>query len=492
MNGNSRSRARRHIVCAGLLTFAIGCSPDIEANVAAGSAGGGQHASAASAGGGGSTGNGGSDGEGGHAAGGAAPTCPAAVGSGGAPEGPPMCGDGFRDPTSEECDVALGSSAFCAPNCKVTDYAMVPPPGRSYTQDYQGSSIAIGEGGMAVLFCSSPDQVIQFFGPKGEVLEREVIPTGSALCAASAITALPCGRYAAVWYQVENEKISLRIGIFDPASATPGPVVQVDTEEPYLVDAPDLVWTGSRLQVIWTFFTPAGGDGIRMRSFDENLVPLSEPIAPAGGESGKGPVIVPFDGSWAASWLGPQNRVHVRAGNTHKSFEVPGGLVQGRLRSELAELDTTHLLVVYEALFEADKIHAAIVEVGSNAPPQRIMIPPPASPLPQTEVRDLSVVRAGSHVYVAWHGILGSPGEQERHLFLRELVWDATTQTLDVSQPEVSLPRHPEATPGPREAPRLGGAALGTEGVLAGSWTDGATEKVLLVEYVPLPLMRLP
>ena len=110
------------------------------------------------------------------------------------------------------------------------------------------------------------------------------------------------------------------------------------------------------------------------------------------------------------------------------------------------------------------------------------------------------LVRAGTRLYVAWRSerVLGAPEGEE--LWLKELVWGAGEAglTLDLSKPEIPLPRWSAHRPMDQRRPSLTAMPLWPEGAIAVAWEDwGVTfgfegEPDVVTELIPTPVLRIP
>jgi hypothetical protein len=100
-------------------------------------------------------------------------------------------------------------------------------------------------------------------------------------------------------------------------------------------------------------------------------------------------------------------------------------------------------------------------------------------------------------VYISWWtaGALGDPNGEE--LWLKSVGWNGSS--LDLSAPEIPLPRWAHARIGDQEAPALAASSLPPGGALITGWNDlgraiatGEANNDVVVELIPVPLLRAP
>jgi hypothetical protein len=438
----------------------------------------------ATSGAGGDAGGGGvTAGAGGNTGGGGAGECPSGAGAGGPLPDPPVCGDGVRDPATEECDDGSAGSPLCGDDCRVQDF---PLPNTSYfALEGQSHSVAVGDGGFAVAFCESHIRSgIRFFSPTGTLLGEQTFytyTTRSEPCAGLALVALPCGTYAAFWAGMEG----FRMRRFAADGSFAGDLLHPEVEPVDLDPRPSAVWTGSELVVIWRYHDVFGHPGLRMRLFDENLEPLSGDTNPAVGQQGAEPVITRFNGSWAAAWYDV-----IGLAFPEESFTIltPAGSVTipdvgPEQAPQLVALDSSRLLLAY-VIDDGSRsfIEVAIVDPVSGALPVRVEVPAGTVQDPQVSASKPVLAVAGSRVFLSWVSTKAAEGN-----VLKEMTWDPASQTLEMSAPEIRLARWPENDMD--IAAKLGVGPFGVDATLVAAFSG--PDLALRVERLPLPILRI-
>jgi hypothetical protein len=266
----------------------------------------------------------------------------------------------------------------------------------------------------------------------------------------------------------------------------------------------DVVWTGTELVAAWVDDSkiPTLGTDVRIRRFSASLSPTSsEEILAGTSAQENGVALAPFAGGWAAAWRSASSgteTVVTKAGATAWTVAVasPGPADD---KPALAELDATRILLVFTEAVPA-RLRAAILDTAAAGTVSSFPITPTVAPyssdasLAQTEP---NAVRAGSHLFVAWRSAL-VPGKAEaEELWLKELTWTASALTLDLSKPEITLPRWATHFKDDQRRPALAATSLAPGGALATAWDDygrvfGSVEGTpdVVAELIPLPLLR--
>lgn len=333
-----------------------------------------------------------------------------------------------------------------------------------------------------------------------------------ALEANPVVAALPNGSHVVAWNDLGIDGDELGVGIRSvAATGALGGLKTANASTLFAQMDPDILWTGSELVVVWTDWA-SGTSDVRLRRFDEKL----NPLAPPGEQTLAGSaafedraVLAVFNGDWAAAYRindsgGETIAVRTPTGSWSIGPFLPGATED---RPGLVELDATHLLVVFtlgstSSASTVSRLAFAIVDTTSFGSPQALALEPLAAPyasLPELVQRDPTAVRVGARVYVGWRsGAI--PGQaQAEELWLKALSWDEATATLDLSAPEIALPRQSTHASDDQRHGSLAGAPLWPEGALVAAWDDygrvfgpneGAPDVVF--ELLPLPILRLP
>lgn len=475
---------------------AAGSAPDASSGGSAGNSGSGGGGS----GSGGSSGDAGSDPE----AGDAAADAPVSL----------YCGDGVRDPLSEECDDGNSSGADSCDACFVQDVLLVPGPGsdggvppKVARRLGEGRHpIAGGDAGFAVAFVTSlPAPVtlgVKRFDSVGVPATTLSVAADASITAAAhpVIAALPGGKYAVAYTDLgaDGDGLGVALRLVDASGA--GPLVRANTTKIFGQHDVDLIWTGSELVAAWVDDSklPANGSDLRMRRFSAALSPVSAEEALAGSAAQEsGVALAPFAGGWAAAWrsasAGSETIVVKTTGASWTVAVAAPGPAEDK--PALAELDASHLLLVFSEGTPA-RLRGAILDTASQT-----VSPFPITPSVAPYSTDATIaqthpnaVRAGSRLFVAWRSALVPGDAKAEELWLKELDW--TSPTLGLSKVEVTLPRWPSHLKDDQRRPAL---AVTGSGALATAWDDygrgfGSVEGTpdVVAELIPLPLLRSP
>lgn len=427
-----------------------------------------------------------------------------------------FCGDGIRDPVTEECDDGNASASDSCSACFVQDVLLVPGPGSDGGVPPKVSRrlgegrhpVAGGDSGFAVAFVTSlPAPVslgLELFDAPGVPSTPPVTVAVDASVTANAhpVVAAPQGGKYAVAYtdlNADGDGLGVALRSVDAATQQVGSLVRVNTTKTFGQHDVDLVWTGTELVAAWVDDSklPTSGADVRMRRFNASLAPVSsEEILANSPAQESGVALATFGSGWAAAWRSAS------AGAETIVVKTPGALWSVPVASPgpaedkpaLAELDATHLLLVFSEGTPA-RLRAAILDTANQTTVTSFPIPPAVAPystdasLAQSHP---SAVRAGSRLFVAWRSALVSGDAKAEELWLKELDW--ASPTLDLSKAELTLPRWPSHLADDQRRPAL--ATTGS-GALATAWDDygrvfGAVEGTpdVVAELIPLPLLR--
>jgi hypothetical protein len=472
-----------------------------------------------------------------------------------APSGPSVCGDGWRDPTTEECDDGLGSSPSagrsCSSTCQVEDELVVAQTTTDGgldggpMDDLDGGPTEAGPAtvtartlgnGRHPTATSDTTFAVAFLEPNAQPIGMAMatfsgsgVATGvvnrfgahSSLVDRSdpVLAGLPCDRYAAAWtdFGGDGDGLGIAVALIDPAVTPIAPPAHANTTTAFAQSDADIVWTGSQIVVAWADTSNAAtGPDLRFRTFDGSFAPTSGEQTLAGTADVEGDVtLATFEGSWAAAWrddtVGEASgfeQIRVHTGSTDwtvgPAFLPPSAA--GKIA--LAELDATHLVVVYPVGIDpgdtgvpnaASKLQAAVVDLaqpgtvnGTDIPVNTAVEGAVASGLSHAYP---SAVRVGSTAYLAWwtEAVVGSANGEE--LWFQPVGWNGVAVNWDGT--ELPLPRSAAHQVGDQRTPALASSGLAPGGALVSAWDDlgqglgtGEGNEDVVVEEMPTPVLR--
>jgi len=266
-----------------------------------------------------------------------------------------------------------------------------------------------------------------------------------------------------------------------------------------------MIWTGSELVVAWADDSNlATGPDLKYRTFDAFLNPTSGEQTLSSATDPEGDVVLTqFGTGWAAayrSFAAGSETIHVRAGNTEWSVGpfLPGPAQQ---KPDLAQLDATHLLVAYAEgvdLHDAGvpsqaRIRVAVLGTSSlgSTSPIDIFAADGVS-------RDqLSLAVGGATIWLGYRESAALGNALAEEIFARHLTWNGSS--LGFAEAPIPIARDTGHRAGDQRRPSLAIANLATSQALVAGWEDlgrtfGSAELNgdLVIESIPLPLLRLP
>jgi cysteine-rich repeat protein len=434
-----------------------------------------------------------------------------------------FCGDGIRDPVTEECDDGPGTDHdTCSAECRVTSTFVVAdgvPDGgdpRAPERDLGVGRHVIASSGRRGAFALAymehvPEATVwlQAYNEWGHPAAARIDIGGDQRPSGDAnpvVAALPGGRYAVAWTDAQSG--SQDVGIRTVGSdGVPSPAVYAHDSTLGIQRDADAVWTGSELVVAWS-----DGFDLAYRRFDDQLEPLDaqQPLTTDGvGSFESNVALAPFGSGFAAAWRvsgsGPESVV-VTTGEstwtTPPSFPaVPGD------HPALVALDGAHLLLVFTAglsdagaaFAEVPRVRLALLDTSrpgevSSAALVPLMAPFSSDPsLPHSRP---DAVRVGDRIFVAWETerTLGDPLGTD--LILQELRWSEDAPDVIVTAEEFPLIVE-GPLPGDQRRPALGATRLFPEGALVTAWEDwsalpGRPVPDLWMALRPVPIVTLP
>jgi cysteine-rich repeat protein len=421
---------------------------------------------------------------------------------------PPVCGDGWRDPATEECDDqnAVGTDS-CSAVCRVRAISAVA----TATVDAGAISRSLGGGAHPVaagaesfgLAITEPGTAFprlafarlnRFGAPLGAQ-----IPIGEG--SNPVVAPLPQGRFAIAYNDIgaggDGDELGVALRIADASSVVRGGAGHANATIAFDQFDPDIVFTGSEIVVAWTDTSNAlSGRDIRARRFSATLDAISQEETIAASAAAESDVVLAaIGGSWAAAWRTSEagsESIDARSGGV--AWTV-GPFLPGPAGSKpaLVALDDTHLLLVYSEGVDAgdgtftSRPRGAVLDKAAPGPAV-------AFDVAGLTASWVSAVRSGDRTYIAWQSdaVLGDPLSEE--LWMREVTWNGTAR-LSASIP--SLARWPQHRSGDQRTPALAAFGRGTQTSVLAAWVDlgGAigpgTKGDIAVQLMPTPILRL-
>jgi hypothetical protein len=355
---------------------------------------------------------------------------------------------------------------------------------------------------------------LQVLTSLGEQLISSNLSSGTTALLQShpVVAALPGDLYAVAWndFGADGDELGVALRLVDPSTSVPGPLQHANAKTNFSQQDPDVLWTGSELLVAWVDGSnPDTAPDLRYRRFNANLVPLSDELPLTAEVDAEADVaLAAFAGSWAAAWRAAQNgleTIHVKAGTAHWTVGpfLPGSVDD---KPALAEIDATHLLLVYTegtdpastSVANVPALRAAVLDVahpGSAAGLAVYPSPPPVGTGPGAQSQP-NAVRAAGELFIAWHGDSPLGDARAEELWLKRVRLSSTNGLLDLSATEIRFPRRTDHQAGDQRQIGLAElTGLMQGGSLVAAWDDlgvgfGPNEGHgdIVAEVVPLPL----
>ncbi|WP_394845127.1 hypothetical protein LZC95_49750 [Pendulispora brunnea] len=428
-----------------------------------------------------------------------------------------QCGDAIRRPAGEECDLGQwnGTRATCSTTCRAQDIPLLVDASTVRTRSRtigRGAHPLAGwsTGALAAAFVETNDGVptvrVAGVGLDGVPSDKAVIvgAAPSAIAGSDPVfvpIADEVGVVAFTDFDADGDLLGVALRRVYPMAGMAGPLVRANTRTSFSQFDADVLNTGSQVVVAWSDDSDLNtGPDIFYRVFDTALNPATttdQPLATSPEAEGS-VALARFGDTWAAAWRvfgGGAETIRVKARSTEWTVGpfTPG---PSDSRPALAEIDSSHLLVAF--VEGADLSNAGTAKDGRL----RIAILDTAAPgatLMQEVVtadsnsRDLpTMARAGTGTWLAWHE--KAANAEFGQLIGKELVWDPTAHTLDVSRATFSLPRSTQLTD--RRRPVLISNGSRT---FAAVWDDASRvfgsfgqKGDVMLEAISLPFGRLP
>ncbi len=320
--------------------------------------------------------------------------------------------------------------------------------------------------------------------------------------------------FAAAWTDLngDGDQLGVAMRLVTLGQADLGAVEYANESREFSQFDPDIIWTGSEIVVAWVDDTNLRtAPDIRYRTFDEDLKPTSgEQDLAAGPEVDADVALTTFDGSWAAIWRSASNqgeKIEAVAGSVAwevgpfpppPAIDVPA----------VAELDSTHLLVVYtqgtdplsSGVENTPRLRGAVLDVASPGP----VIPFAIDPLvtgftdPSFSQSQPAVVNVDGDIYIAWRSENRAAGLGGEELWIKPVAWDSMTDTLTLTTTELRFQRDAVHADGDQRRPVLAASNLAPSGAIVAAWTDfgrtlgtGQGSPDIGVQLMPNPLIRI-
>ncbi len=436
-----------------------------------------------------------------------------------------FCGDGVRDPVTEECDDGTGSSPpdSCSAQCVVQDVLVSPGPGsdggvppKVTRRLGEGRHPVGGDGsGFAVAFVET------HAGAKVGVrtFNEDGVPGTIATVAQDASTtenahpvvaALPGDGFAVAWSDngADGDGRGIALRTVSAAGAL-GVKQRVNGTTSFNQRDVDLVWTGSELVAAWVDESKIATTGL-----DIKLRTLSASGAPQGSEQVLAETtahesqvaLAAFNGTWAAAWrarTGTTETIAAQTGSVSFSVSVasPGPSLD---KPALVAIDGSRLLLVFTeggGAFGTPALRGAVLDTAAPGTATSFAILPLIAPystdttLGQSEP---ALARVGGRVFLAWRSEAVLADSKAEELWLKEITWTTGGGiTLDLSKPEIALPRQNAHRADDQRRVALAATPLWPGGALATAWDDygrvfGSVEGTpdVVAELIPVPIVR--
>jgi hypothetical protein len=456
-------------------------------------------------------------------------------GNTGTPPVSAYCGDGIRDPYTEECD--LGKNVplrdVCSNLCTVNDLIGVAdvgqPPANLLTRRELGQGrhpVATSASGTFAWVFIEPDAQPVRLGlstvdPTGKPLDSVVpISTGSSAVLTSnpVVASIPASSKYAVAYTDfggDGDELGVALRLVDPQSPPTTAPLHANTTTQFSQYDADLIATPTGIVVAWADNSdPATAPDLKFRTFGFDLTPTSGEQDLAHTPAGEGNVaLTTFAGGWAAAWRAGQSgneTLQIRTVGVHPDAQWNVGPYTAGPADDvpaIAELDPTHLLVVFSqgidplatGVFNGSKLSVALLDTEHPGTVPPVDLPPGASnpsanPLLYQSHPD--AVRVADGIYLGWRtaGASGDPNGED--LWLQRLSTTLTTSGLDFSPIVRPLPRVTTDRTGDQRRPAFAAGHVTAGGEVVAAYEDWGGNfgepgpEVVALEVIPSPVVR--
>jgi len=448
-----------------------------------------------------------------------------------APEAGGYCGDGIRNPATEECDDGLGTSSVrraCSAKCQVLDELAVAQLGADgglsnapRSLAYGRHPVAVNDTTFAVAYLEPNDVPLSLslatFGAKGAATGITNMFTSQSTIvdqSSPVLAGLPGNLYAAAWsdYGGDGDELGVAVRIVNPSVVATAAPTFANVTTAFSQYDPDIIWTGSELVVAWADDSdPATEPDLRFRTFDSSFNPTSGEQTLADTPDSEADVaLAVFDGSWAAAWRDDANgleTIQVTAAGGGTQWSVGPAFLPAPVTAKpaLAQLDATHLLVVYAVGLETGDsgvgndsvIQVAVLSTAAQGAVSGSAVPALAPAGMGLDQSLPNVVSMEGSTFLSWWTAAALGSSNGEQLWVKSVGWNGAS--LDLTQMEITLPRWPQANLGDQRDPALAASGLIPGGAIVAGWDDfgqslaeGEGQEDVVMEMIPVPVLRLP
>ena len=436
-----------------------------------------------------------------------------------------FCGDGVRDPVTEECDDGTDVTPpdSCNAQCVVQDVLVVPGPGsdggvvpKVTRRLGQGRHpVGAGAAGFAVAFVEThagPLVGVRVFDEDGVpgVIATVANDASTTENAHPVVAGIGGNGFAVAWSDNgadgDGRGIALRTV---SAAGTLGPKQRLNSTTSFNQRDVDLIWTGSGLVAAWvdeSKIATAGLD-IKLRTLSAGGTPQGSEQVLAGTSAHESQVALSaFGGSWAAAWrarTGTTETIEAKAGSASFSVTVasPGPSLD---KPALVAMDGSRLLLVFTeggSAFGTPALRGAVLDTATPGATTSFAIAPliaPYSTDPTLGQSEPALARVGARMFLGWRSEAVTADPNAEELWLKEITWTTGGGvTLDLSKPEIALPRQSAHRADDQRRVALAATPLWPGGALATAWDDygrvfGSIEGTpdVVAELIPVPIVR--
>ena len=409
---------------------------------------------------------------------------------------PPLCGDGLRDPLTEECDDGLdgdaGQSRACTSACTVVDRLIEADPEAIERRLGQGRHpTAGGTYGHAVALLQTASMeagsdtsiAILTFSAVGQWLGSTTI-ADVLLESDPVLATLPNGDYVLAYTSLDadDDELGIMLCRIPNAGGPPECTGSVTGTTAFSQRAPDLLWNGAELVLGWEDESTIPRQ-VCTRPFDVNLQPLD--AKDCRGVMGAWQSTITL-GTSATAWRGDDGQASVfaveLAGGTWISPSV--GLPPADEAPAIADIAVDNSLFVYGD--ESGVLHAVVLD-GAATSVFSTALNDATSP---RSTASLAVTDDG--IYLAWREPSADPDPDAgwdpayEELWLQRLGWDGVT--LDTSAEPMPLPRTPWDQTGDQRKPSLAAVPYSSGGAVLAAWNHVGRD--VIIELIPTPVLR--
>jgi len=432
---------------------------------------------------------------------------------------PPQCGDGYRDPVTEECDDGLGAtpeSRACTQACEVLDRLATTAAGAQERWVASPGALAAGPAGFAVAVVEHPEHpddlearlAVALFDMAGRRLGVSYLE-GVGFDVAPTLAALPSGDFALVVSEAGIDAEGLGVGLYRVPAAGGDPefVTVVNEAMAYGQHGPVVAWGGSDLFVAWLDDSPAWnpqGSGRRVCSkrFGSTLAVVGDESCFDETAGWPTDLAIAAGASKAIAWreMRGYDDVIVVEGNGWRWQSGPLAPTNAFEPPAIAWLDASALLIVAT---ESDGVQrAGVLEGGAEVVSFDVVSSSSSSPRFEP-----SVAHTPDGTYMVWSEPESAPdggwSSTLGEVWIQRISWTGSQLDLTSSAP-LELPRQPSHQQGDQHRPVVvavndasqpapGGALLACWNDLTATNFQGqAPHGDVAMQLIPTPIVRGP